>query len=413
MGTRVEPVDTRWRSSRLNPGRLMTPTRRFFGVALALLVVFVLAAATLVKIRNNNRDADSTAPSANGDRPDVSASDAFASDVPIPVRGAEVIRDTLVISVSAAGNAAALRETKVTAQVAGRVQAVTVRDASRVGRGQVLVRLDSLDHAFELRRAQADLAAREATFREQTLGDDRITDPALRREREQAARIRSGLEQAELAVEQAKLNLQRITITAPFGGSTADVRVVPGAWVTAGTELLSIQEIDPIKVEVNVLESEIGFLQPNARASVTFSAFPGETFSGRIVTINPVVDRDTRTARVTVHVPNPNRRILPGMYARVSLEARKFPNRLLVPRAAVLERDQRRTLVFVVEDGRAKWRYVTLGMGNETQVELIDDPEYPPPKPGDVVLVDGHHTLTHDAKIQVVENVRQAGGRPQ
>jgi HlyD family secretion protein len=392
----------------------MTPTRRFFGVALALLVVFVAGAATLVKIRNNNKAADSTGVATeNGDRPDVSASDAFASDVPIPVRGAEVIRDTLVISVSAAGNAAALRETKVTAQVAGRVQAVTVRDASRVGRGQVLVRLDSTDHSFALRRAQADLAAREATFREQTLGDDRITDPALRREREQAARIRSGLEQAQVAVEEAKLNLQRITIAAPFAGSVADVRVVPGAWVTAGTELMSIQEIDPIKVEVNVLESEIGFLQPNARASVTFSAFPGETFTGRIITINPVVDRDTRTARVTVHVPNANRRILPGMYARVSLEARKFPDRLLVPRAAVLERDQRRTLVFVVEDGRAKWRYVTLGMGNASQVELIDDPEYPPPKPGDVVLVDGHHTLTHDAKISVVENVRQAGGRPQ
>src|SRR5687768_4698567 len=141
----------------------MTPTRRFFGVALALLIVFVAGAATLVKIRNNNKDADSTGAAAeNGDRPDVSASDAFASDVPIPVRGAEVIRDTLVISVSAAGNAAALRETKVTAQVAGRVQAVTVRDASRVGRGQVLVRLDSTDHSFALRRAQADLAAREA-----------------------------------------------------------------------------------------------------------------------------------------------------------------------------------------------------------------------------------------------------------
>lgn len=390
----------------------MTRTRRFLGVAVALGIVVILGAATIVKIRDNAKDSDTTA-AATGDRPATSATDAFASDVPIPVEGAEVVRDTLVISVTAAGSAAALRETKVTAQVGGRVQSVTVRDADRVGSGRLLVRLDSADHAFELRRARADLAAREAEFRNLTLGDDRITDSALRTERERAARIRSGLEQAQLAVEQAELNLKRVTITAPFSGSIADVKVVPGAYISPGTELMSLQEIDPIKVELNVLESELAYLAPNARASVTFSAFPGETFSGRIMTINPVVDPVSRMARVTVHVPNPRRRIVPGMYARASLEARKFPDRLLVPRAAVLERDQRRTLVFVVEDGRAKWRYVTLGMGNETQVELIDDPEYPPPRPGDTVLVNGHHTLTHDARITVVDNARQSGGRPQ
>ncbi|UCD25259.1 MAG: efflux RND transporter periplasmic adaptor subunit, partial [Gemmatimonadota bacterium] len=137
---------------------------------------------------------------------------------------------------------------------------------------------------------------------------------------------------------------------------------------------------------------------------------------GTIETINPVVEQQTRTARVTVMVPNPDGRILPGMYARVSLEARTFPDRILVPRAAILERD-RRSMLFVFEgegqQGLAKWRYVTTGLENETLVELVPNPDTDMVEPGEVVLVDGHYTLTHDAPIRLVADVRAAGGRPQ
>jgi multidrug efflux pump subunit AcrA (membrane-fusion protein) len=157
-------------------------------------------------------------------------------------------------------------------------------------------------------------------------------------------------------------------------------------------------------------------LAAGRRATVSFAAFPGETVSGRIETINPMVDRDTRTAKVTVSIPNPNGRILPGMYARVALEARKFPDRILVPRAAVLERD-RRTMLFVFEGegstGLAKWRYVTTGLSNDSLVEIVPNAETEMVQPGEIVLVDGHYTLIHDARVRLVDNVRAAGGRPQ
>ena len=133
-------------------------------------------------------------------------------------------------------------------------------------------------------------------------------------------------------------------------------------------------------------------------------------------TINPQVDRDTRTAKVTVTVPNRQGRILPGMYARVSLEARKFPDRILVPRAAVLERD-RRTMLFAFEGdgntGLAKWRYVTTGMANDSLIEIVRHPDTEMVQPGERVLVDGHYTLIHDARVRLVASVRESGGRPQ
>jgi len=105
------------------------------------------------------------------------------------------------------------------------------------------------------------------------------------------------------------------------------------------------------------------------------------------------------------------------MYARVSIEAREFPDRLMVPRAAILERD-RRNMLFVYEPGEqnqglAKWRYVTTGLMNDSLVEILANPETDMVEPGEIVLTDGHYTLIHDARVRLVESVRAEGGRPQ
>jgi len=218
-----------------------------------------------------------------------------------------------------------------------------------------------------------------------------------------------------VALARAKHELSRAWVRAPFPGLAASIRVVPGQWVRGGDSLLSVVDLDPIKVDVQVLESEIGYLAPGRRASIRFAAFPDEPVLGRIETVNPVVEQATRTARVTVSVRNPRGRILPGMYARVSLDARRFADRILVPRSAILERD-RRTMLFVYEGdeqtGLAKWRYVTTGLENDSLVEIVPHPETEVVEPGEIVLTSGHYTLIHDARVRLVESVRGAGGRP-
>ena len=362
-------------------------------------------------------DSQETLGSAPSDLPDVSASDAFATDQPIPVEGALVLEDTLVLHVAAPGQAAAWRQTKLLAQVTGQVQAVTVRENSRVSNGSPLVLIDSTEYGLSADEARARLRQAQAQFQELTLFDENIEDASVRAERERASRAKSGLDAAQVAVRRAELDLQRTRVRSPFSGRVADLRVVPGQMVRQGDELMTIAALDPIRVEVQVLEAEIGFLAPGRTARVSFAAFPGETFEGRIETINPMVDPQTRTAKVTVSVPNPEGRILPGFYARVSLDARRLPDRVLVPRSAILERD-RRTMLFVYEaedgarSGRAKWRYVTTGLQNGEYVEIVENPDTEMVHAGEIVLVGGHHTLTHDAPVRVTENARAEGGRP-
>jgi RND family efflux transporter MFP subunit len=390
----------------------------FSKAIIGIAVVAVVVVGGYGGYRRIQGSGDSSDDPAQGDedRPEVSATETFSTALGIPVEGAVVVRDTLIVSVSAAAEAAAIRQSRMLAQVQGRVMRIHVRENDRVGGGRVLIEIDSTEYELNLANAEAGLASAQASYQELTLFDDQITDPEVRAERERVARARSGLDQAQVAVDQARLQLSYTKIQAPFAGRAASIQVVEGQHARVGDELLTVVDLDPIKVEVQVLEGEVGYLRPGRKASVSFSAFSGETFVGTLATINPVVEQQTRTARVTVMVPNPEGRILPGMYARVSLEAQTFADRILVPRAAIVERD-RRNMLFVFEgegqQGLAKWRYVTTGLMNDSLVEILPNPDTDMVQPGEVVLVDGHFTLTHDAPIRLVANVRESGGRPQ
>ncbi|HST61028.1 MAG TPA: efflux RND transporter periplasmic adaptor subunit [Longimicrobium sp.] len=384
---------------------------------------FALTAASVTGIAIYGRIQDASAASggegaAQAARPLVqtSASGSFATDVAIPVQGSPARLGELVMSVNAAGQAEAWQKNVLVAQVNGRIVGLPVREGDAVGGGQVVVGLDGAEYQLAVEEAQAAVRDAEGKFREATLFDDQIEDAGVRRDREAASRTRSGLETAEVRLRRARLDLTRTRLASPFAGRVASLKVVPGQWVDRGAELMTIVDLDPIRVEVQVLESEIAHLTPGRTADVSFAAFPDERFTGRIQTLNPIVESGTRTARVTVLVPNPGGRILPGMYARVSLEARRYADRVLVPRSAVLERD-RRSMLFVYDpagsDGLAKWRYVTTGLQNDSLVEIVSEGvDTDSVKPGETVLTEGHYTLIHDARVRLATDPKREGGRP-
>ena len=395
----------------------MPSRRRLATAAIAVVAASATGAAIYGRIQSADA-ADGPGGAEKASRPLVqtSASGSFATDVAIPVQGRPAVRGELVMSVSAAGQAEAWQKTVLVAQVNGRIVGLPVREGDAVGGGQGVVALDGAEYQLAVEEAQAALRDAEGKYREATLFDDQIEDPDVRRDRAAATRTRSGMETAEVRLRRARLDLSRTRLSSPFAGRIASLKVVPGQWVDRGAELMTIVDLDPIRVEVQVLESELAHLTPGRTADVSFAAFPDERFTGRIQTINPIVESGTRTARVTVLVPNPGDRILPGMYARVSLEARRYADRVLVPRSAVLERD-RRTMLFVYDpagsDGLAKWRYVTTGMQNDSLVEILSEGvETDSVKPGETVLTEGHYTLIHDARVRLADDPGSEGGRP-
>jgi len=396
----------------------MSFSRRTLSITTVLIVLALLGGGVYWRLKpaTGGEGVAQASEAAPSDVPSVAGQE-FSTAVPQPVTGAAVIQDTLWISVAAAGRAEAYRRATLKAQVQGVVQTIPTRENGPVVAAQTLLQIDTSELALDVAEARAQVQNARNEYEKLVLFDDRIEDPEVRRQRERNARARSGLESAEVRLRQAELELERAAVKAPFEGRVADLRVVPGQHVSAGADLLTVVDLDPIKVEAEVLEAELGVLREGRRASVTFAAFPGETFTGLIESINPLVDPEKRTGRVTILLPNPQGRVKPGMYAEVKLDAQAFPDRLLVPRSAILERGEgrARTMLFVFEgdgeQGVAKWRYVTTGRENDALVEIVPSDEGTV-APGEVVLVDGHHYLAHDTRVRLVESVVAEGGRP-
>lgn len=342
----------------------------------------------------------------------ASVRDQFNTEIAVPVSGTAVVLDTLWLWVAAQGRAEAIREVRLIARVSGVVASVPVQENQTVRGNQLLVQIDTAEYALDVATTAAALLKAEADYQARVLFDEELEDEEVRARRNIRARAVTGLDQAEVEHRRAKMKLEHAAVRSPFRGLVADLEAVPGQFVREGDQLLTLVEVDPVKVEFQVLGTELDYLEAGRVANVTFTAFPDNPIEARIQTINPIVDPESRTGRVTVHIPNPEGRIRPGMYAEADLQARHFPDRILVPRAAVLERgDRRRSMLFVLEEGRAKWRYVTPGRENADFVELLDGDESWV-APGEIVLVNGHHYLTHDAAVELVDDPEAAGGRP-
>ena len=397
----------------------MTLSRSALSVLSLLLLLLTLGAATVWRtggLRNQDDGSEQDElPSTAGI--EVASAAIFAGAQ--AVAGVEVIQDTLWIRVTASGSAEAYRRTVVVTRAEGVVEQVLVRENDFVERGEVLVQLDTLEAAMALREADAQLRSAENRFEAGMLAGGVIEDPAIREERERNLRIQVGLIEAETRLRRAELELGFTRVTAPFTGRVADLRVVDGAYLARGSEVLTLVQLDPIRVQTEVLESDLPYLSAGRGASVRFSAIPDAEFSATVESLNPIVDVDTRSGRVTLVMSNVDQLIKPGMYATVSLDAEAFPERTLIPREAVVERGQpRREVVFVLRDadgqgqGMSEWRYVRTGRRNDTHVEVIPTDETSMVEPGEIVLVDGHHYLAHDVPVRLVDNVDPAAGRP-
>jgi RND family efflux transporter MFP subunit len=293
---------------------------------------------------------------------------------------------------------------------------VSVREGDFVTAGEVIARIDPAEYELNRQEAQGALEQAEASYQDLTLGDDAIDDPELLEARQTQARIRSGLVGAEARLEKAVRDIEKTTIRAPYSGRIANLVVDVGTRLMINDSVAKVVDLSSVDVDVQVLESEIAALDVGRDATVAFTAFPGEQFLAEVLTVNPVVDPVSHVGRATVRLRNPGARILPGMHARVRIAGRLFEDRVSVPKDAIVERS-RREVVFVFEPesegsdtGRAKWRYVTTGLENEDAVEVVPSEDTDMVDEGEIVLVGGHTTLTHDAMVRLTRADEGTGG---
>jgi RND family efflux transporter MFP subunit len=380
--------------------------------------------------QENAADSTSAAADSTGEAKPAKKEKAIKVDV------AEVRQDDLVMPIYADGVIRTPRSVEIRTKVAGELVRVTVQDGDRVKAGQLLAQIDQRQYRLALQEARyrhfqalSQIAAEADTFtiNHQALAnfadrrsalDDLLAQGGLTRE-EYEGRIlelevgalqegafrqvvfeqRTGLADARVAEERAKLNLENTEIRAPFAGVVQGLTVVPGEIVGLSTPICAIYDNQRLEATVNVLEADLGNLVCGRPALLAIPA-TGDTLQAAVDVISPQLDEVSRTCQVIIRFTNVEERYRPGMFVRAEIAGWIHPDKLQVPKAAVLSRDSR-PLVFKVVEDRAQWLYVTTGLENDNWVEILKVHSGGSLAPGEKVVVSDHLTLAHEAKIQI------------
>lgn len=271
----------------------------------------------------------------------------------------------LIDSVEAVGTAHANEQADINSTVTERIAKINFTDGQRVPRGAVIAEL-------VLAEQSANLNENQARLREAELQLDR-----LKQLQTQGFATKARIDQQQAAVEVARAGTQQASsqiadrvIRAPFSGWLSLRRISPGTVVNAGTTIVTIVDHSTIKLDFTVPETYLPALKPGLEISATAVAFPGETFRGRISSIDPVLDPVTRSATARAILPNPDLRLRPGMLMTVDIQS---PAReaLTVPELAVIGEGGGAYVWKVGPDNQATRAPVTAGIRRDGRVEIL------------------------------------------
>jgi membrane fusion protein, multidrug efflux system len=336
----------------------------------------------------------------------------------VPVAVGTVIQKAMPIEITVIGAAEPFSSVAIRAQTTGQLMAVNFTEGDDVTAGQTLFTLDRRPLEAALQQAQANLdrdLAQAANAAQQAKRYDDLAQRGIAT-REQVdtsktavAALNATVDADKAAVDNAKVQLQYATITAPISGRTGALMVHEGNLVRANdqTSLVVINQVAPISVTFAIPEARLPELKKYmARGALRVTANPpnddGPPSVGRISFVDNSVDQTTGTIKIKGTFPNTDRRLWPGQYVNLIVTLTTDPKAIVVPSVAV-QAGQQGSYVFVVNaEKKVDIRPVTVGRANATETVIESGL-----KPGEAVVTDGHLRLVPGSRITVKGQTEQ------
>lgn len=280
----------------------------------------------------------------------------------------------------------------------GPLSEVNVSNGKRVTKGTVLARVSRPDLELSLRSAEISLEKAEMDMYDYLVGQgygarDTLAVPQTILA---SARMKSGYTSAKNSLDKAKHDLSGTVLRAPFSGRVADVKLRPHDY--SGSEpFCSLIDDSAFDVDFSVMESEYSFLSVGQSVKVTPYADESLTSRGKITAINPSVDKNGQII-VRARVGN-GIGLLDGMNVKVTVE-RNIPNQLVVPRSAVVIRDNLDVLFTYTDDGKAHWTYVRIVASNGDSHSVVANADRGSVlSEGDRIIISGNLNLADGSDV--------------
>lgn len=298
------------------------------------------------------------------------------------------------------GKLRALTKSALKFSSSGIVKQLQVKNGDFVKAGEVIAVIDTTEAALKLRQAESQMEKAKIELEDKLLGfgfriQDSLNIPA---ETMRIARINSGYNDAIASLEAARFSYDNCLLKAPVNGKIANLKTKLYEYPKE-EEFCSIIDDGTFEVEFAILETELASLKEGQRVLISTFVEPEKRYAGYVTEINPTVN-DEGQILVRAQFQNPGR-LIDGMNVKVHIE-NKIPHRLVVPKSAVLIRDNQEVLFRVDQEGKAAWTYVHVLMSNsDSYVVVPNEDKGADLNEGDIVIISGNLNLAHGSGVEI------------
>jgi len=343
-------------------------------------IAVVVAALLAVFVMLGCKDQESMA--------DVAGNDRQAPAIPVAVTVIEPVSIKDVVFLP--GETEAYEDVKVAANTSGRVEWIGPREGQSVKKGDLLAKIDVSALKASLEHAQAAYELADDLYqRRRRLYDNKIIA------REELDQSETQLKLAAADLEQIKVRYSHGFPKSPVTGIVNHLYLEAGEYAEAGKPIANIVNIDRIKINVQVPELDVRYVERGQATPVRIDAFAERMLTGIVDFVAFKADPATKTFLVRSIIENPSHNIRPGMIGRVAFVRRTIPDALTAPLFAIVDKGGER-IVFIEKDGVAQSRIISIGVIEGDRVQITSGL-----KAGDHLIVKGHTEVEDGMRVIV------------
>lgn len=314
------------------------------------------------------------------------------------VRVAKARKDRFEMELVSNGKAEAREKATLNFLVSDVIDSIFVTNGARVKKGDPILQVDGYNARQQRQDALLNLKKAELELRNRLMSEgindlkDTLRLPA---QRLHTIMLQCGYTSAVSSYEKACRDYANIRTTAPFTGIVSDLEAKPFNPSSAYKNVCTLINDSQMEVVFNVLETEIGYIHRDMDVELTPYANQSVTLHGKVSEVNPRID-ENGMVKIKATADNASHILVDGMNVSIILK-RQIEDKLIVPKTAVLPR-QGKKVVFVHQNGKAIWKYVTTGLENSREISIESGL-----KEGEEVIYENNLGLSHENEVIVIE----------
>ena len=291
--------------------------------------------------------------------------------------------ETVKVVVKVVGSLQARDVLDIVSEISAPVNEILFNEGQMVEEGEVLARLDDAKLKARLAEAKARRELAETNYKRATELFDSQTIS-----RQEYDQVKSAYDVAEAGFNLLSREVADTVIRAPFPGVVGERLVSPGQYVTAGQALTKLVRLDPLEASFRIPERYVGLIKINQAITMRSVALPDMDITGDVFFIDPSIDQQSRTILAKAHVPNPDKKLKPGLFGGLDVVLEERENAVVIPESSVRYAGDQASVVVMNAENRAEFRNVTVGQRMAGRVEISEGLAA-----GERVVVEGYQKM--------------------